>query len=267
MMHKRVSTFLFLCLSFAQFLVAQETFQPRPLSLSNNAGIVYDREFTADVRLHTNGFAIGFNRGKIKTYYKTNYWQLEIGELKHPKEYRNTFDFARNGNNGSFIYGKRNNLYAVRFALGQKRYLSEKAKKKGLAVGFTYAAGPSLGILKPYQLRLIYFNDPSKPSDDVERNETYSEENSDIFTDINHIAGAAGIGKGWGEAKLRPGFHTKASLHLDWGAFDEIVKAFEVGIMFDVYTQRIPLLIPAEGNENKPYFLNLYLTLQFGKRW
>jgi len=266
-MYKRVSILLFLLASVAPIVEAQETFQPRPLSLSNNAGIIYDSEFTVDVRLHTNGFALAFSKGKIKTYYKTNYWQGELGELKHQKEYRNTFDFARNGNNGSFIYGKRNNLYALRFALGQKRYLSEKAKKKGLAVGFTYAAGPSLGILKPYQLRLINFNDPTNPTDDFENNESYSEENKEIFTDINHIAGAAGIGKGWREAKLRPGLHTKASLHLDWGAFDEMVKAFEVGIMFDVYTQKIPLLIPAEGNENKPYFLNLYLTLQFGKRW
>ena len=266
-MYKRVYIIIPFLISLVHFTVAQETFQPRPLSLSNNAGIIYDREFTVDVRLHTNGFAMGFNRGKIKTYYKTNYWQLELGELKHPKEYRNTFDFARNGNNGSFIYGKQNNLYALRFALGQKRYLSEKAKKKGLAVGFTYAIGPSIGILKPYQLRLIYFNDPTKPLDDFEQNESYSEANKDLFTDINHIAGAAGISKGWKDTTLRPGLHAKASLHLDWGAFDEIVKAFEVGLMLDVYTRKVPLLIPVEGNENKPYFLNLYLTLQFGKRW
>lgn len=265
-MKSRFLFFLITILALPVLLEAQQTFQPRPLSLANNKGLLFDREFTIDLRLQTNGFALAINRGKIKTYYKTNFWQLELGELKSPKEYRNTWDFSRR-ESSSFIYGKRNNLYALRFGLGQKRYFSEKASKKGLAVGATYSVGPSLGIIKPYQLILIYYNDPANPIDDVMQNETYSEDNSSIFTDIGRIAGAAGFSKGWSEVKFRPGIQAKAGLHLDWGAFDEVVKAFEVGVMLDVYAQKIPILIPVEGNENRAYFLNLYLTLQFGKRW
>jgi len=121
--------------------------------------------------------------------------------------------------------------------------------------------------LKSYKLKLAYPNDPSTKTDDVTRIESYNETNSEIFTDTDRIEGAGGLGKGWDELGFAPGVQGKLGLHLDWGAFDELVKAFEVGVMFDVFTKKIPLLIPLPGNENRPYFLNLYLTLQFGKRW
>lgn len=258
---------IFGALHLSIFLGAQQTFQPRPLTQSDSKGIVFDQEFSVDLRLQTHGFALAINRGKIKTYYKTNYYHFEIGELKHPKEFRNTFDFSRNRDGASFIFGKRNNLYVVRMGWGQKRYFSEKAKKKGLAVGASYEFGPSIGLLKPYQLKLKYINDPSTNIDDVTRIESYSEDNHEIYTDLNRISGAAGFGKGWNELKIRPGIQGKLGLHLDWGAFDEMVKAVEIGMMVDLFPKEIPILIPLEANENKAYFLNLYLTLQFGKRW
>ena len=249
-------------------LSAQETFQPRPLNnFGANKGLVFDKEFSFDIRLQTNGLALAVNIGKIRTYYKTNYYHFEIGELKHRKEYRNTFDLNRNREGSSFIFGKRNNLYVLRGGWGQKRYFSEKARKKGLAVGAAYEIGPVIGFIKSYKLKLSYPNDPSTLIDDVTRLESYSEENRSIFTAIDRIEGAGGLTKGWDELSLAPGIQGKLGLHLDWGAFDELVKAFEVGIMFDVFTKKIPLLIPLPDNENKPYFLNLYLTLQFGKRW
>jgi len=169
----------------------------------------------------------------------------------------------RFGGQRSFIYGKQNSFFALRGGWGQKRYLSEKAARKGVAVGVTYEVGPSIGITKPYYLELI------KAIDSPTVQERFSEENREFFTDINRIQGAAPFVRGITEIGIVPGGQFKAGLHFDWGAFDEYVKALEVGIMGDFYFKRIPILVEDSfaGARNQPFFLNLYVSMQLGKRW
>ncbi len=222
-------------------------------------GIVYDKEASGFLRLHTNGYAIGGTYGTLKTYYKTNYWQFELIHIKHPREYTNRSQFA--GGGSSFIFGKQNNFFGLHGAYGQKRYFSGKAKKQGVAVGMSYSVGPSLGIIKPYYLDLYVDRNGRQP---ISRPQRYTEENSSTFLDINSIAGAAGFGYGFDELSLVPGGHGKVALHLDWGAYEEYVRAIEVGLMLDVYTKEIPIMLT---DDNRPYFINLYFAVELGKRW
>lgn len=258
------------CILFLGELVAQTTFQPRQLN-PQFKGIVYDKELTFDFTIHSNGFAIGANFGKIKTYYKTKYYMIQIGELHHPKEERQSFDWGGSVNGASssksFFFGKRNNLYVVRAGMGMKKYYSEKAKHKGVAIGFNYEAGPSLGLLKPYYLEILYPTDNNTQY--VLRSEKYSEGNASSFLDFNSIYGSTGFTKGFGELKPIVGAHAKFGVHFDWGAFDEFVKAIEAGVMLDLYLKKVPLMVENEtltNVENRPFFVNLYLTLQLGKR-
>ena len=260
------SVALFVLLSTA---LAQGTFQPRnPNGLEENKGLVYDKEFTVDFRVHTNGYALALNFGTLKTYYRTRYMHFELGEIKHPKEYRNTFDlnFSPGQDSRSFIFGKQNNLFVLRGGIGEKRYFSEKAKKRGLAVGISYEAGPALGLLKPYYLDLSFTNDPSSPTDDVVSVEKYSPENAEDFLNTDRINGATGFTRGLGELRIRPGIQAKAAVHFDWGAFDEFVKGFEAGVMADIFFTKMPIMVEIDDVENRPYFLNLNLSLQLGKR-
>lgn len=258
------ATFLFL----SSGLNAQKTFQPKQDNNYDYKGIVYNKELAINLRVHTNGFAFGANIGKIKSYYLTRFYSLEVGEIKHPKERRQSFD-PSGGPGGktsrSFMFGKQNNLYMLRAGIGEKRYLSEKAKHKGLAVGLSYEVGPSLGLLKPYYLELIRANDIGG-SPFLVVSEKYSEANEDVFLDVGRIYGSSSFTKGFGELKFRPGIHFKASVHFDWGAFDEFVKALEAGIMGDIFFSEVPIMVDTEFSENRPYFINLFLTLQLGKR-
>ena len=70
--------------------------------------------------------------------------------------------------------------------------------------------------------------------------------------------------KGVGETKLLPGAFARLSVHFDWCAFDEFIKSIDAGVMLDVFPKKVPIMV---NQENKPYFLNLYLNLQLGKRW
>lgn len=254
-------------------LLAQQTFDTNQNIYDESEGIVYNREVTADLKLlQTNGFAFGVNFAKLKTYYLTRYFNIEIGELKHPKEYRQSFDFQRQSARVSraFVFGKQNNFFVLRTGFGEKRYFSEKAKRRGVAMGITYEGGPSLGLLKPYYLELIRSSEPGSVDNFVVRTEKFSEENANTFLEISRIYGSSGFAQGLGEISIVPGLHGKFALHFDWGAFDEFVKAIEAGVMVDVFTRNIPIMIESplvENTENRPFFINLYVNLQLGKRW
>ncbi len=233
-------------------------------------GIVYDREFTVDLKLHTNGYALGVNIARLKTFYLTNFFNIEFGEIKHPKQFRQSFDFrpSANGNvSRAFVFGKQNNFFVLRGGLGQKRYFSEKAKRKGLAIGMSYSGGVSMGLLKPYFLELNY--PEASTNEIITRSEKFTEENADIFLDITRIFGASSFTRGLSELSVVPGGHAKVAVHFDWGAFDEFVKALEAGVMVDFYFQKVPIMVESpqvENIDNRPLFINLFLNLQLGKR-
>lgn len=262
--------FLHIILFVSVFFVAspgvhgQTTVQPKQMEYQY-VGILYTGEWSIDVRLHTNGLAVAANFGKIRKYYLTRYYHIELGYLKHPKEFKQNLRIQNSvalfNSSNSFIFGKQNSLLMLRGGIGEKRYFSEKAKRKGLAVGISYEAGPSIGLLKPYYLDLIRIEDDGVT--DYISSEKYSEENEDIFLNISRIFGHSGFSKGLDEVKLISGIHGKFALHFAPGAFDKYVRAIEAGLILDVYFKDVPLMAI---DDNRPFFFNLYLAVQLGRR-
>ncbi len=224
-------------------------------------GIIYDNEKTLDMRLHTHGWTIGYQIGKIKTYYKTVFYNFELGELKHFKEVRKSTDFSSiSPSSGfrSYTFGKQNYAFVLRGGIGAKRYYTEKAAKNGVAVGLVYSGGLTAAFMKPYYVEVGGTRDGS-----VSQSIKYSTETSKNFLDPYKIRGKGGLLKGISETSIIPGIHAQAGVHLDWGAFDEFLKAIEVGVMLDVFPKKLPIMVT---EENRPYFMNLYVSLQLGKR-
>lgn len=253
----------FLMVFFTGALAAQETIQPKQMD-DPAKGIIYNREFAVNFRMHTHGLAFGVNVGKLQTYYRTRYWHVEVGELKHEKEFKQRWDSPSSLNgrvSKAFKYGKQNNLFVLRGGIGAKRYFSEKAKHKGVAVGISYEAGGTLGLLKPYYLEL------QAGDGNLTYSARYSDNTATRFLDITKIHGASNWTKGLSELSLLPGAHARFSVHFDWGAFDEYVKSFEGGIMVDAFARKAPIMVELDNVENNFLFLNLFLNLQFGKRW
>ncbi|MBP7272502.1 MAG: hypothetical protein KA974_01600 [Saprospiraceae bacterium] len=254
-----------LILTYILLLVAIGTAWAQTHSDDVAKGIIYNRENTVELLLHTNGlFGIGYNKGKIKTYYKTTYYHIDFSEIHHIKEYRQNPDLPQ-WNDGSYSrpysFGKQNRFYVLRAGWGKKTYLSEKSKVKGVAIGYNFEVGGSLGLLKPYYLQLIRFE--GREGRPYLSNEKYSDENASVFLDQSRIYGASSFAKGLSELKPVPGGHFRAGIHFDWGAFDQVAKALEVGVLLDVYPIAIPIMVNVP---NRPFFANFYLTLQVGKR-
>ncbi|MEM8523870.1 MAG: hypothetical protein AAGG68_04460 [Bacteroidota bacterium] len=260
----RSFTIITIFLITASFAFAQTTLQPRKLS-NQNRGIIYNSELAADVRLQTNGWSVGVNWGTLRTYYLTRYYYVDFGERKHLKEL--TFNPGVGRQGSTYIYGKQNNLYVLRGGIGEKRYFSEKAAEKGVAVGASYRLGPSLGLIKPYYLD-ININNDAQVSNDRTRPIRYSPETAQQFLDDSRINNNSGFLKGWGEVNPAIGGHAMAALHISWGAFEEYVRAVEAGVMVDFYFQNIPIMVETtpDSNLNQPFFVNIFLNFQFGKR-
>jgi hypothetical protein len=238
--------------------------QVQPQIPLDDKGIIYNQEFSMGLRLHTYGFAFGTSFGKIKTYNQTNYMHFELGELRHMKEVRQNFEIPSSIGgriSRSFKYGKQNNLYVLRGSVGTKKYFSEKAKVKGVAVGISYEGGATLGLLKPYYLDI-------RSGDGRNAVPTrYSEETASRFLDIWQIHGASSWTNGFDEISLTPGLNAKIAVHFDWGAFDEYLKSVEAGVMFDGFLQKTSIMVERDNVENRLLFINLFVHLQFGKRW
>ncbi len=228
----------------------------------SGVGIIYNRETAFNFRLTTSrGFAAGMEFGRLRTYYRTSYFQVNLGEVKHPKEQRqspppNVRSFR------PFVFGKQNNFFVARAGWGIKRYYSEKARHKGVAVGVSYSIGPALGMMKPYYLALAYTS-PDNPRDQRVIHQKYSEDNAAVFLDQTRILGASPFTKGLGEISIIPGGNASVAFHMDWGAFDEVVKALEIGLQIDVFAKKVPILVT---EENSQMFFNFFINLQLGKR-
>jgi hypothetical protein len=226
-------------------------------------GFVYNKEKIYDLRLHSNkGIGFFYQKGKIENYYKTKFVQFGISELRSAKEYKQGSDPALTRTFRPFVYGKQNNVFALRGSYGTKRYFSEKAKHKGVAVGMSATFGGTLGIIKPYYLALRRAA-PDQPGISRIVSEKYSANNAALFLDESRIIGAASFLKGFNEVSLSPGANASLAMHLDWGAFDAMVKGMEVGAMVDFFPSEIPLLVI---EDNQRLFINFYVSVQFGRR-
>ena len=232
-------------------------------------GIIYDKELTFTAALNSpRNLELGVRSGRLVAYDKMKYWSASFGNIRHSRERRiNPEDFNPRTKriSRSYTYGKINQLYALRVAFGTRKYLSEKARQRGVAVGYSYEVGPTLGLLKPYYLE-AKLGDANFNTVDIR----YMEEDIDRFLNQDAIFGASSWSTGLDEIGLRPGVHAKAAAHFGFGAYDEVPKYLEAGLSADFFLGNTDIMLESEqtpGITNSPLYLSLFVKLAFGKRW
>jgi hypothetical protein len=234
-------------------------------------GIIYDNEMTFNLAISTpRNFFLGVRSGKLIAYDKMKYWSASFGDIRHSREQRENPDrinVRTNRVSRAYVYGKEHQLYALRVGFGTRKYLSEKARQRGVAVGYSYEFGPTLGLLKPYYLE-VDAGEPGSPGTIVDIRHTGS--NTAAFLNQDRIFGASAWTLGIDEIQLRPGIHAKAAAHFGFGAYEEVAKSLEAGIMADFLLGNTDIMIESDltpGVSNSPLFLSLYINVQIGKRW
>jgi hypothetical protein len=223
--------------------------------------LIYQKQGAFGFKFNTDGWGMFYEHGKYKTITTTNIWWLEFGEHKHPKEEKSSA-FNNNGAGftiiSNYIYGKQNNFYNLKLGFGQQKLIGGKGNKNGVAVSAIYGGGISAGLLKPYYLDILNKYDGNRA-----QRIKYNNNNDSLFLDPTMISGSGGFFKGWSEVKLVPGAHVRTALRFDYGRYNELLSAIEVGLNAAYYSQKMPILVHVP---DKSFFFNAYIALTFGKR-
>lgn len=223
--------------------------------------LAYKKQSAFGLQLRTNGYGFFYELGKTRSPRFTNLYVFEVNEIKHPKEYKE--QQANGVFANSYIYGKINNFYPVKLGFGQQYILGQKGNKNGIAVMAVYQGGLSLGLLRPYYLRVAENN--------KERDIKYDSPDSTLFLDPSIIIGSSGLSKGWSEIKLKPGAFVKGAMRFDFGRYNEMVQAIEIGLSLEGYSSKIEIMAPRTGDgfeavKGKNLFLQGHIAFLFGRR-
>ena len=213
--------------------------------------ISYRKSFVFGAKLISDGYGAFFELGRASSVKKSLLYQLEISERKHKKEEKQGSIYS---NSIPVIYGKENFFYPVKLGVQQQILLGNKSNKNGVSVTGNYGGGVSMGLLRPYYVQV----DKGGQIEYIK----YDSPDSLAFLHGN-IYGGPSCGKGWGDLSVTPGLYAKAALRFDYGSYNEMISAIEVGISGEYYTKKIPQMI---YNEQKQFFFSAYFSLLFGKR-
>jgi hypothetical protein len=219
----------------------------------------YETEFNYGINFNTNGGLIGgvslkYAKERKPGWY--NRFQLEIVNLKHPKEYRLA------GVISSYIANKYKYLLAIRPSFGQEFALFKKAPEEGVQLNVVFGAGPTLGITKPYYI--LYTDDPLE-------NITYSRRYEPSLAQ-SQILGVGRLTDGMNELGFVPGFHFRGGLAFESGRVRSSVFGLEGGFVTEFYSQPVELLkfnqtsSSGETVRNPSSFFGLYLILYYGSK-
>ena len=222
--------------------------------------LIYQKQNAFGFKFNTDGWGAFYERGKYKNLTNTSLWWIELGERMHQKEDKTSTLSSSSGFLvvSSYKFGKQNNFYYLKLGLGQQKLIGGKGNRNGVAVSAIYGGGITAGLLKPYYIEI------QNPYNSNKREDVrYNGANDSLFLDPTIIIGRGAITKGLGEVKFVPGAHVRTAIRFDYGRYNEVLSAIEVGLNAEYYSQKMPIMV---GLPEKNFFFNAYIALTVGKR-
>ncbi len=222
-------------------------------------------DINAALSINTNGWGviIDYRRyfgsnifgNQTDRFHHEHTFQLEIGEIKHPKEvrYGGSTILGISFMPHSYVLGKMNNLYHAKIGYGQNRLIAGKPESGTVAIHWTNVVGVSLGLVKPYYLDIANVG-----------NVKYADSIEAYFINPGYISGSAGFSKGINEIKIKPGLYFKSGLIFDFANARRFVSAIELGANAEVYFQKISQMV---RQDPKQAFFNAYIAIHLGRRF
>ncbi len=216
--------------------------------------VLLKKELTGGIVVHNLGMGVNFRKGVNKTFFNSRIFEMELVNMKHPKQVRMVTNYAYAK---GFFYGKLNHVYMLRAGYGFKKLLNRKPYWGGIELRAVYLGGFSLAISKPVYLYFWYENDPYHYY--MQR---YDPDNTKHSLDL--IYGRAPFLNGFDEIKVYPGIYARGGLNFEFGTLNSKIRSLEVGGVVEYFP--IPIPIMASNPENS-FFLTFYLNFSLGKRY
>ncbi len=213
--------------------------------------IAYKKHFAVGLKLTTDGYGVSFEKGYSKSVKSATLFQLEITERKHQKEEKQS---NPNAPSAPIIYGKVNYFYPVKLGVQKQILLGNKSNKNGVSITANVGGGLSLGLLRAYEV-------------EVDKNGKrtfirFESEDSLLFKSGPYYGGPS-LSKGWNHLKLSPGLYVKQGVRFDYGRYNDLLAALEVGVAAEFYAKKVPQMF---NNKQKQFFFSAYVAVLFGKR-
>lgn len=213
--------------------------------------IANKKHYAFGIKLISDGYGFFFEKGYAKSVKKTTIFQFEISERKHQKEDKQS---NPNAPTSPIIYGKLNYFYPVKLGVQKQFLLGNKSNKNGVSITGNIGGGISLGLLRAYEVEVDKAGERTYVR--------YDSPDSSLFISGPYYGGP-NLGTGWNHLKLTPGLYLKPALRFDYGRYNDLVSAIEVGLTGEFYSKKIPQML---YNKEKQFFFTAYFTLMFGKR-
>lgn len=257
---KMKTIYIVLFLLFASNLLAQKN---SAVFNAEGENAIYTKEWGLGLRFHTNGYSAFFEHVWIKDIKKRKLVQVGFFFYSDLRERKIETRYIQEERSKKYFYGKINNFYGFNLLYGNRRVIANKSETSGVKLSLTYAGGVTFGLLKPYYLRFIDLD----ASNNITFDAPFSDENAEDFLNANFgsspVYGVGGFGKGFNEIQFLPGLQAKLGFNFDFARKNNVVTSLEVGSQIDVFYQKVKIYA---SERNKPYILNLYLSIQIGKR-
>lgn len=207
------------------------------INFNTNAGLI-------------GGFVFRSSRtiGTFRDKPLNRYISLEVSNVKHPKE-------ANVQITNNLILGKENYLFVIRPQYGREFTLFPKYSEGGINVSAILAAGPSIGLEKPYYIKY------QTPPDNSVNTIPFTPSILEIPNLV--ILGSGSFFQGLTSSKIIPGINAKAALNFDVNTWGNSLTGFEFGFLAEWFTRRPEIMAYAT---NQQFFTSAYLTVYLGSK-
>ena len=242
--------------ALAQEKWSNTTPPPQQIGGNNDVELLYRNEFMVGGIIHTSGFGFNYRRGWHVTGYKKRLLEIEVANIKSPKEIKTQNPLFENSK--GYVYGKLNVLDVLRGGYGYEKILFGKEQRRGVEIKLISIFGLSLGLAKPVYLQIL------QPTTDPQVYNITTERYDPDKHYIDNIYGRAPFFKGFDQLKVYPGGYGKLGLSFEYADLDDDIKCIETGITVDAYPKEIPIMAFAK---NQQVYVNLYINFIWGKKW
>lgn len=214
---------------------------------------VYREAWTLGFKVHTSGIGGEFRREKFNNAFSKSFWNVDISNIKHPKEQKS---FTQSQDESNLIYGKLNSFYQIRSGVGKQKVIFEKLEIRGVQISTIYHVGLAAAWLKPVfvEVQIGDINENPRPS---------SEQYDPYAHPYERIIQREPWSTGVSSSRFVPGATAKFALNFEFSPLDDEIKALEVGAQVDGFTQPIPIMA---FNRQYNVFFNVYVSFLFGSK-
>jgi hypothetical protein len=239
------------------FLGAQETPLTGGYESGSTLNVLYRNDMSGKIFATTRGVGVAFRKGKHVTANSRTFYDIEIQNLRHPKEIKTAGDAD---SRRRFVYGKVNSVLVLRGSIGMQNVIFRKSDHKAVEVRYSYSIGPALAFAKPYYVQ-IYKNTFA-----YGRTQTklvkFDTEN--FSQDSGRVVGRGSFTDGLAETVIYPGLNAKFNLSFEYAPYTNLIRALETGVSLDYFPKALPIMArnPAEN-----FVLTVHVGFVFGRKW